>query len=130
MTMMVSPARYSGGGGGGVPFTATASPTSVFGARNTGGTVSVTTEIADAVAAGDTGPFTYAWTKVSGDASWSPVNANLASTRFSRASVGPGESYVATFRCAVTDRFGVTVNTNTVEANVENLGGYTFGGYL
>lgn len=128
MSVMVSPAIHGGGGGGGGGggFTASASPATVYGARSVNGVVSVMTETttATATATGDVAPFTYAWSKLSGDAMWSITSPTAQTTRFAFEAVGPGESNVGTFRCTVTDRFGKTVNTNTVEANVSNFGGF------
>jgi hypothetical protein len=81
----------------------------------------ITSAAAFATPTGGTGPYTYAWTIVSGNAL--TVNTpNSANTSF-RSSVGPGNSKFAVYRCTCTDSLGTTADdtvnvtlTNTSEA--------------
>lgn len=53
-------------------------------------------------AVGGTAPYTYAWTKVSGDSAILCTQPSLASTEFS-GTVGKNSDLFATWRCTVTD---------------------------
>lgn len=53
-------------------------------------------------AVGGTGPYTYAWSRVSGDSAILCTQPNLASTEFS-ATVAKNSDRTATWRCTVTD---------------------------
>lgn len=78
-----------------------------------GSTASLTSDAVTATAAGGTAPYSYAWTKLSGGA----VTANspaAATTTFTAASMGIGESRTAYFLCTVTDAATDTVTTATV----------------
>lgn len=78
----------------------------VSGAGSSAGIISVTSAAAFATPVGGTGPYTYAWTKVSGD-TLTVVSPTSAVTSF-RASLGPGIGRLAIYRCTVTDSFGLT----------------------
>ena len=95
---------------------------SVTGAYNgtSGGIISITSTTATATPVGGTGPFTYAWTKVSGD-TLTVTNPTNASTAF-RASIGPGDSRFATYRCTVTDSLGLTAIGSTSITLFNNSG--------
>ena len=70
-----------------------------------------------ATASGGTAPYTYAWTKVSGD-SITIDSASAATTTFRATSVAAGEMRTATFRCTATDSTGGTPLTATADINV------------
>lgn len=79
---------------------------SVSGAGSSAGNITVTSAAAFATPVGGTGPYTYAWTKVSGD-TLTVVSPTSAVTSF-RANLGPGIGRIAVYRCTVTDSFGLT----------------------
>lgn len=97
-------------GGGGGTLTATASPTSLSGS---GSNSTVTTSSAATVSAtGGATPYTYAWSRVSGDSTINAVNVSSASTRFSATDMtGAGDSRSAVFKCTVTDSTPGTAQT-------------------
>lgn len=59
---------------------------------------------------GGVGPFTYAYSRVTGDVTITAVTPALASTDFNVTAIGPGGFKTSTWRCAVTD----TGNGNVV----------------
>lgn len=78
-----------------------------------GSTASLTSEAVTVAPVGGTGPYTYAWTKLSGGA----VTINspaAATTTFTAATMDIGESRTAYFLCTVTDAATDTVTTATV----------------
>ena len=83
------------------------------------GVVTVSSSTATATPTGGVAPFTYAWTKTSGDTLTvnSPTNA---STTFS-AAVGPEEIKGATYLCTATDSLGSTA-TGSVNVIITNNG--------
>lgn len=93
---------------------AVASDYNVFGYESgTGTAISNSTTITPS---GGTAPYTYAWTVVSYNAGVSPT-VNLptaATTAFTQTSMGPGDYFVAVFRCTVTD---AALNTVDVDVN-------------
>ncbi|MGQ3081094.1 MULTISPECIES: hypothetical protein [Alphaproteobacteria] len=95
---------------------------SVTGAYNgsSPGLISITSSTATATPVGGTGPFTYAWTHLSGD-TLTVTNPNNASTAF-RASIGPGDSWSATYRCTATDSLGTTA-LGSVDITLSNNSG-------
>lgn len=124
MNMMVKSAGLAGGGsggGGGGGLAVVVSPSSAYGARSQTGAVQVQTETVTATPTGGSGTYTYLWSKLSGDADWSIVTPTAAATRFKRLNVGELESWVATFKCTVSDG-GSSVDSAAVEATVTNYG--------
>jgi len=107
------------GGGGGV-LSATVNDGTVFGSEfrtpppasppvvtvgaDTPSSVTVT-------ASGGTGPYTYAWTHVSGDSAVGVSSPFAATTGFS-ANVGKNQTKAATKRCTVTDSLGATASVD------------------
>lgn len=91
--------------------TAFATPSSIYGSHFGPG-VAATPAVTISVTGGTT-PYTYAWTKVSGD-TMTVANPTGASTGFS-ATVGYGDSLNATYRCTITDAAG---RTKTVDVGV------------
>ena len=102
------------------PITLNVAPFSVSGTGDSNGTIQITSGIATATPTGGTAPYTYAWTKVSGD-TMTVTNSTSASTAF-RASVGPGDSRSATYRCTVTDKNGLSAQ-DTVSITLTNTSG-------
>lgn len=94
------------------PLSAIASPDPVSG--TTFGTGTATTNATTVTPSGGTAPYTYAWTRVSYEASVAPsiTSAAAASTTFTQTGIGTGESYGAVFRCTVTDANGLTATAD------------------
>lgn len=90
----------------------------VSGSRSNAG--SVTSSAAVAVASGGTSPYTYAWTKVSGD-TFTVTSPTAASTTFST-SLTNGQTKSGVYRCTATDAASATayddVTVNTVSTYV------------
>lgn len=84
---------------------------------------SVTTGTCTVTVTGGVGPFTYAWTIVSGDPSFTPNSPTSASTTFTGTTTDPGVPTFATYKCVVTDTAtGLTSDTsNTVFCEVIGL---------
>lgn len=95
-------------------FNATASPSTLSASGASG---SVTTASATASVSGGSGPYAYAWTKVSG-AAINITSPSAASTTFGATGLAAGESRTATFRCTVTDSNGQTDATGTVSVTI------------
>jgi len=105
------------GGGAGLK----ASPISVSGFGNSRGSIAISTGACSVSATSGVPPYTYLWSKVSGDASWNATNPTGVSSAFRRGNVAPSDSFTSTWKCTVTDSSGSTADTNVVTANVENL---------
>lgn len=102
--------------------TVTAEPPSAIGTAYISDFVFVTTNSVTATVSGGTAPYTYAWTRVSGDAGFNALTGSSASTRF-RISLDVGGEAFAVFRCTVTDARGRT-GTVDVEATAYNFGNF------
>lgn len=97
------------------PFTAlTVSPETIERFAEVGTTL--TTQAATATPTGGTPPYTYAWSRVSGDTSISITSPTSASTTFSRF-VAAETTYSAVFQCVATDALGVS-QTDTVTVSI------------
>lgn len=102
------------------PISLNVAPSSVFGEGNSAAIILITSSTATATPTGGTAPYTYAWTKVSGD-TMTATNPTSASTAF-RLGVGPGDVKTATYRCTVTDKNGLTAQ-DTVSITLTNTSG-------
>jgi len=102
------------GSGGGGSYTASASPSSVYGSVASGRIARVSTNSTTVNVSGGVAPYTYAWDNPS---DWT-VNSNGATASFS-ATVTPGDEKTETFTCSVTDAKGM-VTTASVIATVAN----------
>lgn len=90
-------------GGGGGSFSVTASPGSASGAVTDNNLfVNVVSNGVTVTPTGGTGPYTYLWTKVSGDSAVTVSNSTAASVTFS-ATVPRDQERNAVYRCTVTD---------------------------
>lgn len=69
-----------------------------------------------ATGSGGTGSYTYAWTRISGDASTTISSSTTASVTFSRASCSDGVNYVSTWKCTVSD--GTTSASGNVQVTL------------
>lgn len=69
---------------------------------------------------GGTGPFTYAWSRTSGDALITAVTPAAASTDWNVSGIGLGGFKTSTWRCAVTDigAGGTVYLSNTITVDV------------
>lgn len=99
-------------GGGGGSFSVTISPGTASGlvvsdALN----VTVTSNSVTATPSGGTGPYTYAWTRFSGDSAVSANSPSSATTTFS-AIVPKWDSREATMRVTVTDSLSATATAD------------------
>ena len=94
--------------------------TPVVGSRSTSG---VATSNASTVSLVDgTGPFTYAWSLVSGGTGITVTTPTASSTTFS-GSVGPvTDTLTGVYQCTVTDNSGATAVTNTVSVSLTYTG--------
>lgn len=94
----------TGAVGGGGALSGYANKSSVGGTRL--GSGSVTSATVTVTAVGGTGPYTYAWSKVSGAAITATAPTNNV-TAFS-GTVGVGETITAIFECEITDSLAAT----------------------
>ena len=69
---------------------------------------------------GGTGPYTYDWEYVSGDASIT-VDSDASATTTWRRNMAPLESFSANWRCKVTDALARVVYTGDVTVSVERF---------
>lgn len=97
--------------------TASASPGSVSGTGSSGGSFTVTSNASSATPSGGTGPYTYLWQKVSGDAGTAADTGTAASTTFSRLSTSP-DTESSIWRCRVTDNLSNQAFTNNVNVDL------------
>lgn len=105
------------GTSGSSSFYLTANRASAAGTRSGAG--SVTTTSVTVTPTGGTGPYTYAWAYLSGDAIFTASAPTAATTTFS-GSVAAGEDKSAVWRCTVTDSLAATAST-TVGASISEL---------
>lgn len=95
---------------------ATASPAALYASRGTPGTA--TTAACAVSVANSTGTLTYAWTRLSGDAS-TAVSGATATVTFAATVNGPNPVRSSVWRCNVTDSVRGTVSTNSVSVDLE-----------
>jgi hypothetical protein len=91
-------------------FTLSADAASVGGTRF--GLGSVTTDSVTVTPSGGTGPYTYLWSYVSGDATLSVNSSTSATTSFSGSITSLGQDRSAVWRCVVTDSLAATASTS------------------
>jgi hypothetical protein len=111
---------YSAAGGG--SFVVAAAPLAAFGARAGGGTT-VTSEQVVATVTGGLAPYSYAWSVISAPSgTWTIQSPVSDRTSFVCAGVPDNDSYVANFKCTVTDSRGIAQDSATVEVTCSNYG--------
>jgi hypothetical protein len=93
---------------------ATASPTSLYEAGDTG---TITSNSTTVTPNGGTSPYTYSWSKVSGD-TLTVTSPTAATTTFSTSGLGEGNFVAATYRCTVTDSTTPTALTATADVSI------------
>lgn len=104
-------------------FTVSASPLTAFGARTGAGPLAITSEEVAVTITGGAAPYTYLWSEVSAlSGTWSIQNSTSDRTRFTCSGVPLGDSYVAEFKCTVTDARGVSSDSATVTVTCTNYG--------
>jgi hypothetical protein len=91
-------------------------------------TATVSSNSTTASASGGTSPYTYAWTRKSGDRSISASSASSATTSFSRGGCIAGTSYSAVWRCEGTDDNGNTAFSADVTITLTRTGSSGGGG--
>jgi len=84
------------------------------------GSGSVTTDTATATPTGGTGPYTYLWSYVSGDAGLSANTGTSAATNWTGSITALGQDKTAVWRVTVTDSLAATA-TSTVGVSVSEL---------
>jgi hypothetical protein len=85
-----------------------------------GGVHSGTTPVTTASPVGGIGPFTYAWTRIAGDAAITATSAATAATAFS-ANISPDVIVEATFRCTATDTATGATATTDVDVTLHHV---------
>ena len=104
-------------------FTVSASPLTAFGGRTGGAGLTITSEEVGVTITGGAAPYTYAWSLVSAaSGTWAIQSATSDRTRFTCSGVPVGDSYIATFKCTVTDARGVSSVSADVEVTCTNYG--------
>lgn len=113
--MLINKSTAGGGGGGGLAVGI--SPSTINETHKPQGfnSASVT-----AIASGGTPAYSYAWTKLSGDAIVC-ASPSSATTLFSVTSMGDGETRVATFRVTVTDAIPATAVSDIVVITTRDI---------
>lgn len=112
---------YSSSTGG--AFTVTAVPLVAFGGRTGGGPLSITSEEVSLSITGGAAPYSYAWELISAiDGTWTIESPTESKTRFVVNAVPLGDSYVATFKCVVTDARGASASSANIDVTCTNYG--------
>jgi len=101
----------------------------VSGAVNSSQPASMPTQGVEALPSGGAPPYSYAWAMTgSSGGTWTISSPAQAWTSFTGGPCEPGESFEATFTCAVTDAIGMVTTSGEVAAFVENIGYNATGG--
>lgn len=107
--------------GGSTPPPSVSVPTSV---SKEGNTASQTTSSVTATVTGGLAPFTYSWTRTSGDTEVSATAPSAATTAFTDTTLVAGEIDTATFTCTVTDALGRTAS-DSINVTIERYAALT-----
>ena len=98
-------------------FAASVSPAGLFATRFGAGTA-ITLQTAVTTVVGGVPPYTYLWTRVSGDTEIGPISGTSSSTQFSAYFASPG-SYSTVYKCVVTDAAASSVDSNNITIDME-----------
>lgn len=101
------------------PLTATLNDTFVYGNGFTPGTLQAFSPVTCSVVGG-VPPYTYDWTAVSGDGSIYANSDKAATTRFSRYTTD-NDTYIAIWKCVVTDAAAATTDSIDVTVQFEGF---------
>ncbi|MEW9855933.1 hypothetical protein [Novosphingobium sp. M1R2S20] len=104
-------------------FNVSAIPLAPNGAVASSFTSNVTTEVVTVTATGGVEPYTFAFRQTDSATGWSISVVGNGQARFTRSSVGQGQTWQADFKCEVTDAAGRKIDTPTIQATVTNYGG-------
>lgn len=112
---------YSSLASGGADPGVSVHPTFADGTVSSSSSRTVTSREVSVTVGGGVGPYTYAWSSVSGD----PMTATDPSsdTTAFTASVSPGAVLAAEWKCTVTDAAGKTADSPNVNVGLNNIGG-------
>lgn len=91
-------------------------------------TSTISTGNVTATGSGGTSPYTYSWSRRSGDSNITATKSSSATTAFQRTGCAEGTSYSATWRCTVTDGAGDTVTSSNVTITIEREAADSGGG--
>ena len=98
-------------------FAASVAPGGLSAIRFGAGTA-VTLQTAVTTVVGGVPPYTYLWTRVSGDTEVGPISGTSASTIFSAYFASP-DTYSTVYKCVVTDAAAVSVDSNNITIEME-----------
>jgi len=84
-----------------------------------GAGTAVTLQTAVTTVVGGVPPYTYLWTRVSGDTEVGPISGTSASTKFSAYFASP-DTYSTVYKCVVTDAAANVVNSNNITIEMES----------
>lgn len=83
-----------------------------------GAGTAVTLQTAITTVVGGVPPYTYLWTRVSGNTEIGPISGTSASTQFSGYFPYP-DTYATIYKCVVTDAAAVSVDSNSITIDME-----------
>lgn len=98
-------------------FAASVAQTELYATRFDPGTA-VTLQTAITTVVGGTPPYTYLWTRVSGNTEVGPIDGTSSSTQFSAYFSGYG-FYSTVYKCVVTDAAAASVDSNNINIYME-----------
>jgi hypothetical protein len=93
-------------------------PVGLFATRFGAGSA-LTFDSAITTVVGGVPPYTYLWTRVSGNTEVGPINGTSAATQFSAYFYGVG-SYSTVYKCVVTDSAAASVDSNNITISMES----------
>ena len=97
-------------------------PDIAYGYGYSAGSAFITSEVVTVSVTGGTPPYSYIWEGITDAELWDIIIPALGSARF-RASVGPDDALVATFKVTVSDSLGASVESGEVTVTLTNVWG-------